>query len=142
MTQARINARLDIWSVAHKLGVHYTQVRAYEAGTKEITFAHIIELSTLYGLYDLKWAFSDDLGDNVDSNGTMPVETAQNEFRQYDLTNDQINYIRALHRRLPSIGQAMIVMDYLALVDLGLVENESLTAHGEWYCGEFMEVTS
>lgn len=142
LARARINARLDIWTVAHQLGIHYTQVRAWEAGTKQITFAHIIELSTLYGQNDLKWAFSDELDGNGYSNEETDVETPQNEFRPYSLNHDQIAYLSALHWGLPSIGQALMVVDYLVLVDLKLVENEALTAHGDWYCEQFMEATS
>ncbi len=140
LENARMDVHLDIWSVAHKVGVHYTQIRAWEAGTKEPTISQALELMQLYGLNDLKWLISDDYTDVLAVHTLPSLETPQIE---YALNGNQYQYLQCLYDGIRGFGRIMQASEYIELERLDLVDNEQLTAHGQWYVAQkHFEVTS
>lgn len=138
LQQARIDARWPDVLVARKLGIHYTELRAYEAGTKDITLRLLLGLCDIYGLDALKTGF---LGD-FNANGYEPTLPEPNkpqiEFRPYKLSTHQKRYLQYLHQGRRGFGRLLMADEYMELVKCELVENEALTAHGEWYVEEML----
>jgi len=137
LAQARQDAHLDLFIVAHKLGVHFTQIRVWENPDSEIDAPNDFMVARLYDLYGVKTGVFADSDDNGAIHTLPQLKTPQIAYR---LNRNQQRYLRFLHQGRRGFGRIMQAHEYIELQRLDLVHNEALTAHGEWYV-ESLEVT-
>ena len=139
LQQARINRRLSIYQAARKIpDCTPDKLRAWEIedSALEPTIRQLQSITDLYRI-TFKW-----LVDGVDSdNGHNPKQKPVAPLKtQYRLNTAQRTYLAALHWGGHTNEREIEVMDYLILVDWGMVLNDGITAFGTRYAELHLEV--